>query len=123
MDKELISAGLEPEGNPEPESVDGTATHPPIGTDIAEMDVQLNTRDLSVVLWYSEDEPPTGASSDSGSFCAPVSILTVTQLDYLMPGKEEIICLSSRYVDHSQDASGLGLWKTEKIRRGKRGAR
>ena len=97
LDKELLPAGLEPEGNSEPESVDGTATHPPIGTDIAEMDVQLNSRDLSVVLWYSEDEPPTGASSDSGSFCAPVSILTVTQLDHLMLGKEEIICWQVGY--------------------------
>lgn len=52
--------------------MEGTTTHPPIGTEIAGLEIQVASHDLSIVLWYPEDE-----SSDGESFCAPVSTFII----------------------------------------------
>ena len=84
---DTVKAGLE-----------GTTTHPPIGTEIADLEIQVSSHDLSIVLWYPEEE-----ASDAESFCAPVcfepfvkpcdiSNLLCPQLAWLYAGPSRLRC-------------------------------
>ena len=71
-------AGMEEETD----SLAGTALHPPIGSEIANLEVKMATKDLSFVLWYIDGEASkpasdSGSETASESFCMPVRLLSV----------------------------------------------